>query len=99
MVVFGKAEREKFEAGREDFSPEIRKIYAETHQHHDGKWLMIEVRNEDVLLEIENLLRINKEAAKGQKQVDSLNAKERESKHLHQNSIPAVVRFASGVFI
>lgn len=62
MVVLGRAEREKFEAAREDFPPEVRKAYDETRQYHDGKWLMIEVRDGSRLAEMEDLLRINKEA-------------------------------------
>lgn len=40
MVIFGKAEREKFENARMEFSQEIRESYDEAKTFHDGKWMM-----------------------------------------------------------
>ena len=60
MVIFGKKEREQFEQQRASFSEMVRRIYDETHQYHDGKWMMIEVRDEKILPEIEQLIRIKK---------------------------------------
>ena len=40
MVILGKAEREKFEAHREEFGAEIQKVYDESVTYHDGKWMM-----------------------------------------------------------
>ncbi len=42
LVVLGKEERSKFEAGRDSFSAEIQKQYDETQTYHDGKWIMFE---------------------------------------------------------
>lgn len=42
MVIFGKAEREKFEAQKVDFSENIQKTYDEAETFHDGKWVMFE---------------------------------------------------------
>ena len=60
MVIFGKKEREQFEQQRASFSARVRRIYDETHQYHDGKWMMIEVRDEKILPEIEQLIQIKK---------------------------------------
>ena len=60
MVIFGKNEREQFEQQRASFSETVRRIYDETHEYHDGKWIMIEVRDEKNLPEIEQLIRIKK---------------------------------------
>ena len=43
LVIFGKAEREKFEAARETFARPIREIYDASKTYHDGKWMMIPV--------------------------------------------------------
>lgn len=42
MIIFGKNEREKFEAARDNYSPQIQRIYDEAQTYHDGKWMMFE---------------------------------------------------------
>ncbi len=42
MIIFGKDERAKFEAGRESYSEGVQKIYDEAKTYHDGKWVMFE---------------------------------------------------------
>lgn len=42
MIIFGKDERVKFEADRENYSKEVQKIYDEAQTYHDGKWVMFE---------------------------------------------------------
>ena len=42
LVVLGKDERSRFEADRESYSKETRKLYDETQTYHDGKWIMFE---------------------------------------------------------
>ena len=37
MIIFGKAEREAFEARREEFSPWVREVYDGSKTYHDGK--------------------------------------------------------------
>lgn len=64
MVIFGKAEREKFEASREQYSAYIQSIYDNTHQYHDGKWLMIDVSDKSHLQEIKSLIMIKKKPKK-----------------------------------
>jgi len=41
LVVLGKAEREKFDRQREDFSESLLQLYDATESYHDGKWLWI----------------------------------------------------------
>lgn len=48
MVILGKAEREKFEAVRESFLPEIRSAYDAAQTYHDGKWIMFEPTDESL---------------------------------------------------
>lgn len=42
MIIFGKDERIKFEASRENYSEGVQKIYDEAKTYHDGKWVMFE---------------------------------------------------------
>ena len=42
MIIFGKEERAKFEAGRSNYSESVQKIYDEAKTYHDGKWVMFE---------------------------------------------------------
>ena len=45
MVIFGKAEREKFEAVRESFPASIQLAYDMAKTYHDGKWVMFEPKD------------------------------------------------------
>ena len=42
MIIFGKNEREKFEASRESYSEQIQTIYDAAKTYHDGKWVMFQ---------------------------------------------------------
>lgn len=42
MIIFGKDEREKFEAERNNYSQLVQKIYDEAKTYRDGKWIMFE---------------------------------------------------------
>ncbi len=42
MIIFGKDDRAKFEASRENYSEGVQKIYDEAKTYHDGKWVMFE---------------------------------------------------------
>lgn len=64
MIIFGKAEREKFEVVREQFSAYIQTVYDNTHQYHDGKWLMFDVADDSHLSEIKDLINIKKKPVK-----------------------------------
>ena len=47
MIIFGKAERIKFETIRNTLSNHICKQYDEAKIYHDGKWVMFEPNNVD----------------------------------------------------
>ena len=55
-LVFGKAEREKFEHVRATFSPEIIKEYDAAEVLHDGKWFGWYIYDETLIDEIIQLL-------------------------------------------
>lgn len=74
MIIFGKAEREKFEADRNSYSTEIQRLYDEAKTYHDGKWIMILPETEwfeAFLADIEKMLLIKRRPNK--KSVDSKN--------------------------
>ncbi|WP_138295031.1 MULTISPECIES: DUF3788 domain-containing protein [unclassified Clostridium] len=60
MMIFGRAEREKFEAMREEFSAETQRVYDEAHTYRDGKWVMFESPAEEHLAEMKRLLAIKR---------------------------------------
>ena len=60
MVILGKDERTKFESMREMFSNVAQKIYDETTTFHDGKWLMLELKETSLFNDIERLLSIKR---------------------------------------
>ena len=60
LIVFGKAEREKFEAERMDFSRELQTIYDNAKTYHDGKWMYIKVKDSHMFSDIIGMLVIKK---------------------------------------
>jgi|SRR5690554_4050321 len=60
LVIFGKAEREKFEQERNKFSKYIQDCYDNSKTYHDGKWMFFEVTSLDVLDDIKRLIMIKK---------------------------------------
>ncbi len=60
LIIFGKGERDKFESSRENFSEYINNFYNNTRQYHDGKWLYLDIINNEVVNDIEKLLLIKK---------------------------------------
>ena len=60
LVIFGKAEREKFEARRDAFPPAIQDIYDNSKTYHDGKWMMIPVADLETLEAVKELILIKK---------------------------------------
>lgn len=60
LIILGKAEQEKFEESRKDFSNETNKLFDETETYHDGKWLMIPILNDAYFDDIEKLLFIKR---------------------------------------
>lgn len=60
QIILGKAEREKFEAQRNEFSQSIQDLYDKERTLHDGKWLLIRVDNLIDLEEVKKLILIKK---------------------------------------
>ena len=60
LITLGKAEREKVELKREDFSPLLLTLYDETKTYHDGKWLWIPIDEVLLMNDIINLLKIKR---------------------------------------
>ena len=60
QVIFGKAERERFEAVRESFPGQIQTAYDNARTYHDGKWVMFEIENADLLSDYVRLLAIKR---------------------------------------
>ena len=56
VVVMGGAEREKFEAQRPAWRPQLAKLYDEAKTYIDGKWLTIAVSSEGDLHDLKELL-------------------------------------------
>lgn len=64
MIIFGKAEREKFESNREQYSLVIKEIYDNTETFHDGKWMMFEPKTQDNFDDFKKLLAIKRKPNK-----------------------------------
>lgn len=64
MVIFGKNERAKFEASRNDYSLEVQKIYDESTTYHDGKWMMFKLTDTSLFSDMEKLLLIKRKPNK-----------------------------------
>lgn len=60
LIIFGKAEREKFEGEKSEFSQAIRSFYDNSRTYHDGKWMFIDVSTLELLEEIKKLILIKK---------------------------------------
>lgn len=60
LVIFGRAEREKFEMEYEGFPLMIRDIYDNSRTYHDGKWMWIPVADLDTLEAVKQLIMIKK---------------------------------------
>lgn len=60
LITLGKAEREKVEINRDDFSPSLLTLYNETKTYHDGKWLWIQIDESLSIDDIVKLLKIKR---------------------------------------
>lgn len=60
MIIFGKNEREKFEADRQNYSKRVQRIYDEATTYHDGKWVMFELDDDSMFEELIKLLAIKR---------------------------------------
>lgn len=64
MIIFGKAEREKFEETRENYSESVQKIYDEAKTYHDGKWVMFEPVDTIMFSDFKKMLAIKRKPNK-----------------------------------
>lgn len=64
LVIFGKEERAKFEANRNDYSQEVQRVYDESMTYHDGKWMMFELTDTSLFPDMEKLLLIKRKPNK-----------------------------------
>ena len=60
QIIYGKTEREKFEAQRSEFSKELQEIYDKAQTYHDGKWMMISVNNIGTLEAVKPMILLKK---------------------------------------
>lgn len=60
MIIFGKKEREKFEANRNEYSLEVQSIYDTSTTYHDGKWMMFELMDTSLFSDLEKMLFIKR---------------------------------------
>ena len=60
QIIYGKAEREKFEARRNEFPKKIRDLYDSQRTLHDGKWMLIRVDDLETLEVVKKLILIKK---------------------------------------
>ncbi len=60
MVIFGKAERAKFEELAETFSAQTRAVYDGSRTYHDGKWMMFELTDGGNASEVLRMLALKK---------------------------------------
>jgi len=60
LVVLGRAEREKFEARRYFWSPQLVKLYDEARAYPDGKWLTVPISSADDRHEVTELMRMKR---------------------------------------
>jgi hypothetical protein len=60
QIIYGKAEREKFEARKDEFPESIVELYEKSHTYHDGKWMLIRVDNLETLEAVKKMILIKK---------------------------------------
>jgi hypothetical protein len=60
LIVLGKEERTETEKFLNELNPVIRQKYMEATNYHDGKWLLLEVTDSELISDIKRLLQIKK---------------------------------------
>lgn len=60
LIIFGKQEREKFEARKNKFTEYVCGHYDEAKTYHDGKWMFFDVTTMEQLEELKQLILIKK---------------------------------------
>ena len=64
MIIFGKDERARFEAERNDYSQQVQQIYDESKTYRDGKWVMFEPNDTSMFQDFIKLLSIKRKPNK-----------------------------------
>lgn len=64
MIIFGKDERARFEAERNDYSQQVQQIYDEAKTYRDGKWVMFEPTDTSMFQDFIKLLSIKRKPNK-----------------------------------
>ena len=64
MVIFGKSERDKFEAHRRNYSDEVLSIYDASKTHHDGKRVILTPQDTSMFEDFISLLKIKRKPDK-----------------------------------
>ena len=64
MIIFGKDERARFEAERNDYSQQVQQIYDESKTYRDGKWVMFEPTDTSMFQDFIKLLSIKRKPNK-----------------------------------
>ena len=60
LIIYGKAEREKFEKIEASVSKALQDIYENTETYHDGKWLWIPIDDKIQIEDIIEMLKIKR---------------------------------------
>jgi len=60
LLIYGKAEREKFEERRAGFPQKILDIYDNGKTYHDGKWMSVPVADMETLEAVKQMIMIKK---------------------------------------
>jgi hypothetical protein len=60
LVVFGAAERDKMQDLLPGLSSQVRDDYLGATTYHDGRWVVIDIESDEVLRDLERLLRMKR---------------------------------------
>lgn len=64
VLVYGKKEVITFEANRTVFDSYMTEIFDNTHQYHDGRWMLIRLNDNTLLPDLEKMIMIKKSVKK-----------------------------------
>lgn len=68
QIIFGKDERVKVEANRENLSEEAMRIYDEAQVYHDGKWVMFFPKDDSLNQDFTKMLALKRRPNRKQNQ-------------------------------
>lgn len=64
LIIFGKKERDRFESEQSAFTDKVKEIYKNSITYHDGKWMMIDIIDSSMFVDISKLLYIKRKPNK-----------------------------------